>query len=60
MTRVCCSCGWLVTNGRERCSCGGIAVSFKAAKKALSVSRYFDVLMASPERRARALSARAR
>ena len=59
MTRVCCSCGWLVVNGRERCSCGGIAVSMKAARRALDVESERKVIEASPSRRMRALAVRA-
>ena len=56
MTRVCCSCGWLVLNGRERCRCGGVAVSWRAARKALGVDSFRRVIEASPSRRMRALA----
>lgn len=59
MTRVCCSCGWLVLSGRERCRCGGIAVTWQATRKALGVESFRRVIEASPERRVRALAVRA-
>ena len=59
MTTVCCNCGALVVTGRSRCPhCRGIAVSFRAARKALGVESFRRVIEASPERRVRALSAR--
>lgn len=58
MTRVCCSCGWFVFT-RTRCSrCDGIAVEFKAVRRALGAKRDLDVILASPERRMRALAVR--
>jgi uncharacterized OB-fold protein len=59
MTTVCCACGYLVVTGRSRCShCRGVAVSIKAARRALGVESFRRVIEASPERRVRALSAR--
>lgn len=59
MTTVCCSCGFLVVTGRERCPhCTGIAVSIRAARKALGVESTRRVIEATPERRVRALAAR--
>jgi hypothetical protein len=56
MTRVCVTCGWFVLTGRERCRCGGLAVSWQATQRALGVDSFRRVIDASPERRVRALA----